>query len=159
MKNYQKISGFIATARCIKRDAKWGSALYCDCGCQIPRNTDPDIDLAGLTVTRRSLHGYADYILSRDGQEVGALNTQYCTIALDGNYYRGVDASHLDQLIAQAHKIPYIQRRDSVGDTLEDTAATVALMDKIDAQEALANDSTLCPLCHSYCWGDCTANI
>lgn len=160
MKNYKMIRGQVAEERCTNKNT-WGSPLYCDCGCQTPRDTDQDIDLTGVTVSRKSENGYADFILTRNGEEVGSLNTQYNYIFLDGNEFLGVDEEFIADLLNAARSMTEAVADTPAGDTLQETAARVAAVEGIDLAEQdarNANQPGYCTICHSYCWGDCTAS-
>jgi hypothetical protein len=160
MKNYQMIRGQVANERCTNKSI-WGSPLYCDCGCQTPRDTDPDINLTGVTVSRKLENGYADFILSRNGEEVGRINTQYNYIVLDGNEFLGVDEEFIADLLNEARSVAEPTTDSPAGDTLQDTAARVAAVVAIDLAEQdarNANQPGYCTICHSYCWGDCAAS-
>jgi hypothetical protein len=161
MATYQMIRGPIQKARCTNKST-WGSPLYCDCGCQVPRDTDPAINLTGVAVSRRDDRGYADYILTRDGQECGSLNTQYNYISLDGHEFLGVDLELIADLLAAARSLP---QRDGVyaptGDSLAETAAAVKMAEAVELAEQDARNAHhpgYCTKCHSYCYGDCEAN-
>lgn len=140
--------------------------LYCDCGCQEPQHDDPQPDLTDLIVTGRANHGYANYILTHraTGVTAGEINTQYSALFLDGCEFLGCDRGELAPIYDQI----FINGEDRfdrpdvgpAGDTLEDTAATVRVLDRME--EAEENDRNKhhpgwCPKCHSYCYGDCEA--
>jgi len=155
---YKMIRGKLAEERCTNK-SRYGSPLYCTCGCQVPKETDPKIDLKGVSVSHR-LDGYADFELIRNGQRCGSLNTQYAALVLDGNEYLGVERAVLDQLIASALALPPKSESEyiSAGSTLNETAAQVRVSEKIalDEQDARYSKSTgYCSKCHSWCFGDC----
>lgn len=94
------IRGKTAKARC-GNISVWGSRLYCVCGCQSPRETDPILDLSNIVINRKSDKGYANFILSRNGIECGSYNSQYDSVYLDGNEYLGVDKETVAHLFAE----------------------------------------------------------
>jgi len=137
--------------------------LYCDCGCQNPHNDDPVIDLTGIIISDRANHGYADYTLTRNGQRIGELNTQYCALVLDGYEYLGCDRDEMTPLLNQIfddydnNRFPQ-PKDNSTGDTLTETAANVRLIEKIadmEQDDRNKNHFGYCKKCHSYCYGDC----
>jgi hypothetical protein len=118
--------------------------------------------MAGLIVSGRANHGYADYTLTRDGHHVGEINTQYCALCLDGYEYLGCDRNELAPILNQI----FVDGKDRfdfpnagpAGDTLEETAAVVHALEKIDEMEENERNKHhpgWCPKCHSYCYGDC----
>lgn len=136
--------------------------LYCDCGCQIPRDDDPQIDLTGIVVSGRAPQGYADYTLTRNGKRCGEINTQYAALVLDGYEFLGCARENLRPLLDQIFvdgKSRFDQADNGpAGDSLEETAAAVHMMDKVvDAEmdERHKGDFGWCTKCHSYCFGDC----
>lgn len=161
--NYKSIRGSIATTRC-KNVSTYGSPLYCDCGCHTPQATDPQLDtvLAGVTVGVKDQKGYADVALMRNGKRVGYINTQHNYICIDGNEYIGCEG--IDGLLTDAINVLHNTAKDdevACGDTLEETAARVHQMERIeDAEQDAANKNRTgyCTKCHSYCYGDCEAN-
>jgi hypothetical protein len=158
-KNYSMIRGAVSEARC-KNKSKWGSPLYCECGCQAPIDSDPDINLTGVTVSRQGTEGYANFVLQRNGVDCGSINTQYNALFLDGNEYLGVDNNFIADLLVSALSIPTRQNSDT-GDTIEETAARVALSDKIELDEQDERNKHnvgYCTKCHTYCYGDCESN-
>lgn len=161
MKTYKMIRGKVTEERCTNYHETWGSPLYCECGCQTPRETDPDINLNGVTVSRKSETGYADYILSRDGQEVGILNTQYNYIAIDGHEFIGVEKDFIAHLLNEAFRMPNNEETISAGSTLEETAALERTMERIaldEQDERNKKHPGYCTKCHTYCYGDCKSN-
>ena len=159
MKNYQMIRGQIQEDRCTDKST-WGSPLYCTCGCQAPRDTDPDIDLADVVVIRQASSGYADFTLSRNGQDCGNINTQYGAIYLDGNEFLGVDRDYIQYLINAALEIDTTDVT-SAGSTPEEAAHFIATSEKIALGEQNERNSKhpgYCTKCHSYCYGDCEAS-
>lgn len=161
-KEYGRIRGLKQEDRCT--DPIKGR-LYCDCGCQDPHNDDPSINLMDIIVSGRANHGYADYTLTRDGQEVGEINTQYCALVLDGYEYLGCNRDEMSPLFDQifdgdVNRFAHPQN-NSAGDTLAETVATVRLAEKIalmEQDERCKNHPGYCTVCHSYCYGDCEAN-
>jgi len=159
-KSYKMIRGTIPTNRCTKV-GPYGSALYCDCGCQKPHDDDPKIELGGVTVSSRANHGYADYALARNGEPCGEFNTQYCALILDGHEYLGCDRDEMNPILSQifdgdTNRFPRDQ--EQAGDTLAETAATVRLSEKLaldEQDERYKNHPGYCNKCHSFCYGDC----
>lgn len=140
--------------------------LYCDCGCQIPRDDDPQPNLVGIVVAGRADQGYADYTLTRDGKTCGEINTQYAALVLDGYEFLGCDREELHPLLNQifADGKSRFDRKTShepAGDSLIETAANVRVSEKIAEMEMDDRNKShpgYCPKCHSYCFGDCEAN-
>jgi hypothetical protein len=159
MKNYLMIRGPVAEARC-KNKSEYGSPLYCDCDCQTPRDTDPDINLDGVTVSRKDDEGYANYVLTRNGEDVGIINVQHSYIYIDGHEFLGVDKDYIGYLLAAARNILTVVDNQA-GDTLEETAAAVKMAEiaeLADMDARNAHHPGYCTKCHSYCYGDCDAN-
>lgn len=159
--NYKMIRGEAAKARC-KNISVWGSPLYCECGCQTPREGDPMLDLSEIVISRKSAEGYANFILSREGVESGSYNSQYNSIYLDGNEFLGVDKEAVAHLFADviSKKFETPEKVMACGDTLEETAGmekmseTIALMEQ---DKSHAHHHGYCNKCHTYCYGDCEA--
>jgi len=158
--DYKMIRGPIAEARC-KNKSTYGSPLYCDCGCQTPREDDPKYNIEGVTVGEKYEEGYADYRLMRDGKCVGSVNTQYSAIFLDGNEYLGVKpVSPLMVFVEQALKSNQKSKNENSGSTLAETYAQEKMLEKAELteQDRLNEDHPgYCPKCHTYCYGDCEA--
>ena len=158
MKKYQMIRSKAQEARCLNG----GSALYCKCGCQTPHDSDPEINLTGVTVSCKSDHGYADFILSRNGVKCGSYNTQYNAIFLDGVEFLGVDKDFTRDLFNQAISIPETIKKDfPAGGSLTETATREALTEEFNLQDQDDRNRKhpgYCKKCHSYCYGDCEAN-
>lgn len=161
--NYKMIRGDAATARC-RNISVWGSPLYCECGCQTPREADPVLDLSDIVISRKSGEGYANFILKRkrNGIECGSYNSQYGSIYLDGNEFLGVDKETVAHLFADvlSKKFETLEKTMSAGDTLEETAAVVTMGETIalmEQDESHAHHHGYCNKCHSYCYGDCEA--
>jgi hypothetical protein len=159
MKNYQMIRSKVQEKRCLNG----GKALYCNCGCQIPHETDPDIDLTDVVVIRKSDEGYADYVLSRNGEECGNINTQYNAIFLDGVEFLGVERNYIQKLINMCHDIADNGKvdHDQTGDTPEETASFEVIAEEINLAEQDARHKShpgYCTKCHGYCYGDCESN-
>jgi len=157
---YKRIRGQKQKDRCTDQIK---GRLYCDCGCQSPHNDDPEINLDMIIVSCRANHGYADYTLTRNGQSIGELNTQYCALVLDGYEYLGCDRDEMMPLLNQifdANGINCFPRPsdNETGDTIEETVATVRLAEKIadmEQDDRNKNHPGYCKKCHSYCYGDC----
>ena len=152
-----------AKVRC-RNISVWGSPLYCKCGCQTPRETDPILDLAGIVISRKSSEGYANFILSRNGVECGSYNSQYDSIYLDNNEFLGVDKETVAHLFAEVltgkHQKKTPEMSFSAGCTMEETAAIEKMSEKADLLEQDGRHSHhhgYCNKCHSYCYGDCEA--
>lgn len=160
--NYKMIRGGSAEARC-KNISTWGSPMYCKCGCQTPRETDPTLALSDVIISRKSDEGYANFILSRNGIECGSYNSQYDSICLDGNEYLGVDKESLAHLFAEVLSGKHEKKTEInmyCGSTLEETAAMEEMNDKLALMEQDNRNSHhhgYCNKCHSYCYGDCEA--
>jgi len=162
MQNYKGIRGRIAEDRCTNK-SEYGSPLYCDCGCHTPRDTDPVLNLSDVTIIRKSGEGHANYILSRNGVECGSYNSQYSAIYMDGNEYLGVSDDVVAHLLAivRSGVMDKPSNDTNAGSTLEETAASESLADKLDLAEQDAKHGQHpghCTKCHSYCYGDCEAN-
>jgi len=160
MKNYKMLRGQVAENRCTNKGT-WGSPLYCECGCQTPRDTDPDINLTDVIVTRQASSGYADFTLSRNGQDCGNINTQYGAICLDGNEFLGVDRDHIQHLISAALAIDTTDTTESAGSTPEEESYLITTSENIaidEQDERNASHPGYCTKCHSYCYGDCEAS-
>jgi hypothetical protein len=163
MKNYKMLRGPIAEARCTNKSI-YGSPLYCDCGCQTPRDTDPEINLSGVTISRKSGEGYANCILTRDGKECGSINTQYNYICIDGNEFLGVEEAFITDLLTEARKVLKQENTYATGtpgETPEETAAAVKMAEEIELDEMDARNAQhpgYCTKCHSWCYGDCETN-
>jgi len=159
MKKYKMIRGSVAEARC-KNKSRWGSPLYCDCGCQKPRDDDPEINLDGVTVSSRADTGYADFDLTRNGKDCGNLNTQYNALYLDGYEFLGVDGELIKELVEVALSLPHATST-SAGEMPAETAAleiaaeVSALTEQDDRN---AGHPGYCNKCHSFCYGDCETN-
>ena len=161
--NYKRIRGGKAKERC-KNISVWGSPLYCECGCQIPIESDPILDLSQTVISRKSEEGYANFILSRKGIECGSYNSQYDNIYLDGNEFLGVDKETVAHLFAEVltgkHQKKTPEMSFSAGSTMEETAAMEKMSENItllEQDESHARHPGYCNKCHSYCYGDCTA--
>ena len=151
---YGRIRGSIPEARCTKK-GPYGSALYCDCGCQTPHDEDPKIDLDGITVGERV---GGERRLKRNGETVGWVNTQYMAITLNNHEYLGVKSKDLEKLIAAAPKTKL--PTTTAGSTLAETAANEAMVEKFalaEQDERYKNHPGYCNKCHTFCYGDCTA--
>jgi hypothetical protein len=159
MKPYKMIRGKLMKDRCTNKST-WGSPLYCKCGCQVPKDTDPDINLECITVTRQADEGYADFILSRNGQECGSINTQYNALYLDGYEFLEVDEDLIKDLLTVARNMKISDNNTIAGSTLEETAIFEKTMDIIELAEQDRHNAShpgYCKKCHSYCYGDCEA--
>jgi hypothetical protein len=136
--------------------------LYCPCGCQAPHDDDPQPNFSDVCISGKANHGYADYVLTRNGQPVGELNTQYSALFLDDVEYLGCSGDDIQYLVNQARNTPSPKTENTQsGDTLEETAAAVRLMDRVDEieeNERNKHHPGWCTKCHSYCYGDCTAS-
>ena len=159
--NYKMIRGKAAEARC-KNISVWGSPLYCKCGCQSPRDTDPILNLSEIVISRKSDEGYANFILSRNDVKCGSYNSQYNSICLDGNEFLGVDKETVAHLFADVlsgkHESKDPKMISSDGGTLEETAAIEKISEKVTLMEQdnrHASHHGYCNKCHSYCYGDC----
>ena len=140
--------------------------LYCDCGCQVPQSDDLQPNLSDLLVTGRAEHGYADYTLVHrsTGKRAGEINTQYCALVVDGYELIGCDRAELAPILNQifdGDKNRFsLAPVTGAGDTLEETAATVRIAEKLaemEQDERNKHHPGWCLRCHSYCYGDCTA--
>jgi hypothetical protein len=138
--------------------------LYCPCGCQEPRENDPSLNsvLDGVMVTGRADHGYADFILVRNGKRCGEINTQYGALVVDGREFLGVERRDIQSLLDAARSLPDLPRENILpGETLEESVTIDRAIEKIELNEqdnAHAMHPGYCRKCHTYCYGDCEAN-
>ena len=142
---YQLIRGPLAKERCTNK-SRYGSPLYCTCGCQSPRETDPQINLTGVSISRQ-LQGYADFVILRNGRRCGQLNTQYAALELDGNEYLGIERAVLEQLIVAALALPKSEDF-SGGSTLTAERAEKIALDEQDTERS--KSIGYCSKCHSW---------
>jgi len=154
--DFERTRGERATARC-KNVGTYGSQLYCDCGCQTPRNDDT-FDLTGLSARRvKSFQTYT--ALVRDGELVGSVDFARDYVSLDGNEYLGVKAgSELASVFDLPVEGSETEETMTAGSTAEETAANVAMTEKIELAEMDERNKKhpgWCSRCHSYCYGDC----
>ena len=157
MKSYKIIRGKIQEDRCTNKGI-YGSPLYCKCGCQVPQDTDPEINLSDVTVTSKSNSGYADFILSRNNKICGNINTQYNALYLDGYEFLGVDEDLIEDLLKAVRSIKTPDTNISAGDTIEETIAFEKVINQLEIKEQDEQNishSGYCTKCHSYCYGDC----
>jgi hypothetical protein len=155
MKPYKMIRSKDQEKRC-KKD---GRALYCDCGCQVPQESDPNVNLEGVSVSQQHITGYADFDLVRNGKNCGCLNTQYNYLILDGVEFLGVEKDLIRHLREQTFSLK-TRQQDQTGDTLVETYVKEKFNEKIVLQEQDErnhNNIGYCTKCHSYCYGDCKA--
>jgi hypothetical protein len=155
MKPYKMIRSKAQEARC-KND---GRALYCDCGCQIPQESDPDINLEGVNISQQHITGYADFDLVRNGENCGCFNTQYNYLILNGIEFLGVKRNLIHHLREQAFELK-TRQQEQTGDTLIETYTKVKTAEQFELQEQDGrnyNNTGYCTRCHSYCYGDCEA--
>jgi len=128
---------------------------------------DPQPDLGDLVVEGRANHGYADYVLSHKatGAKAGEINTQYCALVVDGVEYLGCDREEMSPLINQifdGDKNRFALLLSGAGDTLAETAAVVHVVERLvdmDQDDRNKHHYGWCMKCHSYCYGDCEANV
>jgi hypothetical protein len=154
--DFEMTRGNKATARC-KKVSSWGSPLYCDCGCQTPREEDT-FDLTGLSARRvKSFQTYTALI--RNGEIVGSVDFARDYVSLDGNEYLGVKPG---SKLASVFKLPVegaeAEGAVTAGSTTEETAATVRMAEEIELAEMDERNKKhpgWCSKCHSYCYGDC----
>ena len=131
-----------------------GPKMYCGCGCMSPVNLS--YDLTGVMVSGRAPSGYADYTLVRDGARVGAVNTQYATIILDGVEYLSVSkTSPLFRLVQTAKNSNAPKNATSIADVT--MYAEVKDTTEQDMDRRGADHPGYCRKCHTYCYGDCEA--
>lgn len=131
-----------------------GPKMYCNCGCMAPVNLS--YDLTNVVVSGRTSQGYADYILTRDGNRVGEVNTQYGTVYLDHVEYLTVaKTSPLYSLVQAAldGKIP--QRDARVAEVM--TYNEIRDTTEQEQDDRNAHHPGYCRKCHTYCYGDCQA--
>jgi hypothetical protein len=98
-------------------------------------------------------HGYANFILERNGVKCGSYNSQYSWIFLDGQEYKSVDdaiVAHLLEAVRAGNYAPAETPETSTGITHDEAAAIDAM-----AGETVIDKSGYCPKCQSYCDGDC----
>jgi len=161
MKNYSMIRSKAQEERCTNKGS-WGSPLYCKCGCQTPLDTDPNLNLDGVTVSGKDNFRDAYYILLRNGLECGGrISIQNNYIVLDSVEYLGVERSFIQHLIDAARAINTTPKVENAGSTFAETVAFERMADKLDIMEQddrNINNSGYCTKCHSYCFGDCEAN-
>lgn len=161
MPNYKMIRGRTSDARCVN-DVK--GCLYCDCGCHVPREGDPVLDLTGVTIGPQSRwDSYADYPLYRGNHRIGSINTQYLSVAIIGdNEYLQIsrDTAGLDRILA-GREAATMPRPPQYGDTLEETAAAVASAAKWEEMEIHDRNKQhpgWCRRCGTTCYGDCASH-
>jgi hypothetical protein len=155
LKPYKTIRSKAQEARC----KNGGHSLYCDCGCQVPQESDLDINLIGVSVDQQHITGYADFHLVRNGEYCGCLNTQYSSLFLDGIEFLGVERNLIQHLKEQAFSLK-TRQQEQTGDTLAETYAKVKIVEQIELQEQNEINRVnigYCTKCHSYCYGDCEA--
>ena len=161
--DFTRTRGKNATSRCINIGT-YGSPLYCECGCQTPTNDD-EPNIKGLSATWYTKHEpiIPAYIaLLRAGENVGMMDPARQYIFIDGNEYLGVK---IDSNLATLFNLATEYADDSTvtaGSTTEETAAQVSIADKhdlIDMDNRHKNHPGYCTKCHSFCYGDCEANI
>lgn len=160
MKGFTRTRGQRATARC-KNVGTYGSPLYCECGCQVPQDSDV-YNLIGLSAkVTKSFQVYT--ALMRDGKIVGAIDKARNYVSLDGNEYLGViDGSALSTLFSLPVEGDEPEQPMTPGSTLEETVAqvqTAEIIELAEMDERNASHPGYCKKCHSYCYGDCEANI
>ena len=110
MKKYKLIRSADQRARC----KKGGQSCYCVCGCMLPIASDPDLDLAGVSLAKQSEGEgvnipcphcgsycyYADFDLISGGAVMGYYNTQYGYLVIAGVEFFGCDADLIGGLLA-----------------------------------------------------------
>ena len=162
MTKYKMIRGLIAEDRCTNK-SEWGSPLYCNCGCQIPRDEDPKLDLSNISIGNKTDEGYANVDLMREGQKVGQLNTQYLCVFLDDHEFLECEESEeLTDLLVIARKIlrDVSFETENPGTTIEESISQEKIAEKLDLDEQdnhNENHAGYCQICHTFCYGDCTA--
>ena len=161
MKTYKMIRSQEQKSRCTNKST-CGSPLYCTCGCQSPIDSDSTLEnaLVDIIVSGRAPHGYADYILTRNGIIIGELNTQYSALLIDGREYLGCEG--IEELLNSAWAINDIREiSTNAGEMIEETAAIISNAEKFELSEQddqNKNHFGYCNKCHTYCYGDCEAN-
>jgi hypothetical protein len=159
-KGYKMIRSLEQEKRCTYRyNGKPLRRLYCDCGCQKPQDSDPDLPIvvSAVKVLGRAQHGYADYTLARDGIRCGEINTQYSALVVDGVEYLGCDRALISGLLldtAPAHDI-------LPGETIAESTTIDQIFDRIEISEQddrNAHHAGYCTKCHTFCYGDCESN-
>ncbi len=160
MKAYKMIRSEGQRARCTNK-SRYGSPMYCECGCQTPQDSDPELNqiLSDITVGAKG-ESYANVDLMRNSVRVGNINTQYSAIYIDG--FEFLECSEIDAILAAAREVLNNSQREetSAGDSLEETAVNVRINDRLAEQEQNERNRKhpgWCPKCHSYCYGDCEA--
>lgn len=162
---FTRTRGKNAKSRCTKLFSDGGSALYCNCGCQTPRDGDapaPEV-FFGVSV-KRSDHVFnrGEIMLYRNGQCVGQADPAKDYLAIDGNEYMGVESGYMKKFLDQTSKSV-----QSWGDFMRAfesaplyTGAEAARIEELEfaASEPKHGENGYCRKCHSYCWGDCEAN-
>ena len=147
-KEFEKIRGKKAETRCKILAEEGFSPMYCDCGCQTPRDGDNLYNLKGVTVN-------TDCDLLRDGKIVGEVTPQVDFVLLDGTEYIKVQPhSPLYELIIAARK-----QIDTAPEPAANEAGSVpAETAASEAAAADTRDDRYCPKCGTICYGDCEAN-
>ncbi len=159
--DFERTRGKNAETRCTEKDSEYGSALYCECGCQVPRSGD-EPNITGLIAKWTTFKAIPNYVgLYRDDKLVGEMDWARDYMALDGNEYMGVKEG---SKLAFVFKLPVLGIEDEVtmsaGSTLAGTAAQEKTFEKIQIAEMddrLKEHPGYCRKCHSYCYGDCEA--
>ena len=160
--DFERTRGANAKERCKNIHETWGSPLCCDCGCQTPRDGDqPDSDsLTGLTAKWVKSFQW-EIALYRGDARVGQIAPGQNYIFIDGNEYLGVKK---DSQLGYLLSLPVSGKREAsmtYGSTLEETAAQVAMSEKIELMEMderNKNHPEYCTKCHGFCYGDCEAS-
>jgi hypothetical protein len=119
--------------------------------------------LSEVKVERQANYGYADFILTRNGQDCGYYNSQYGAIYMEGHEFLGVDGADVAHLLQQVRNDDYKpaenkENHDNAGTTLEETASIERALEiaaLTDQDQAHKHHPGYCTKCHTYCYGDC----
>lgn len=161
---FTRTRGKNAKSRCTKLFSDGGSALYCECGCQTPRDGDtPAPDALFGVSAKRSDHIFnrGEIMLYRNGVQCGMTDPAKDYLALDGNEYMGVESGYMKSFMhAMYESVP------SWGEFMKAfesaplyTGAESAKMEELVLAESEPKhgENGYCRKCHSWCYGDCEA--
>ncbi len=159
---YARTRGANAESRCTDYHERYGSPLYCECGCQIPRTDDLNpSQLEGLSLSWVDNRPFNEPFIGvyRGAGRVGSIDYAHEYLSLDGNEYLGCAGSGWENLKSLRSTLGPRPTEDvSPGSTLEETAAQVRDAEKIELAEQddrHKDHAGYCSICHSFCYGDC----
>lgn len=159
---FTKTRGKNAKSRCTKLLSDGGSALYCNCGCQTPRDGDtPAPEVFFGVSAKRSDHVFnrGEIELYRNGVCIGIADPAKDYLCLDGNEYMGVKSGYMKSFLREIYtSVP--SWRDFMKSFESAPLYTGAEVTKIQELEFAASepkhgDNGYCRKCHSWCYGDC----